>query len=133
MTKPPNPLTHGFRAVLHDPAILLAEIAWRWCFGAVAFFLLFGAAMVLMGSVTLSSDDTLAWRSRDPYLVAAALLRLYDAIGGKVLKIAAVVLPVITILWTVLGSAVEISPGLFHFTDPWVTNFPQRFYRLRSP
>jgi hypothetical protein len=105
MTKPANPLTHGFRAVLRDPTILLAEIAWRWCFGAIAFFLLFGAAMVLMGSVTLSNDDTLAWRSRDPYLVAEALLRLYDAIGGKVLKIAAVVLPVITILWTVLGSA----------------------------
>jgi hypothetical protein len=58
-----------------------------------------------MSSVTLGSNDALAWRSRDPYLVAEALVRLYDAIGGKLLKIAAVVLPVITILWTVLGSA----------------------------
>ena len=104
MTKPANPLTHGFRAVLRDPTILLAEVAWRWCFGAVAFFLLFGSAMMLMSSVTLSSQDALAWRSRDPYLVAETLLRLYDAIGGKLLKIATVVLPVITILWTVLGS-----------------------------
>jgi hypothetical protein len=105
MTKPANPLTHGFRAVLRDPAILFAEIVWRWCFGAVAFFLLFGSAMILMSSVTLSSQDALAWRSRDPYLAAETLLRLYDAIGGKLLKVAAVVLPVITVLWTLLGSA----------------------------
>ena len=83
MTKPPNPLTHGFRAVLRDPTILLAEVVWRWCFGAVAFFLLFGSAMVLMNSATFSSNDEAAWRSRDPYLVAEALVRLYDAIGGK--------------------------------------------------
>jgi hypothetical protein len=108
MTKPANPLTHGFRAVLRDPTILLVEVVWRWCFGAVAFFLLFGSAMVLMNSATFSSNDAAAWRSRDPYLVAEALVRLYDAIGGKLLKIAAVVLPVITILWTALGSAGRI-------------------------
>ena len=105
VTKTANPLTYGFRAVLRDPAILLAEVVWRWCFGAVAFFLLFGSAMLVMSSVTLGVNDTLAWRSRDPYLVAESLLRLYDAVGGKALKVAGVVLPVITLLWTILGSA----------------------------
>lgn len=35
--------------------------------------------------------------------------------------------------WTVLGPATEISLGLFRFTDSQATNFPQRFYTVRSP
>jgi uncharacterized delta-60 repeat protein len=35
--------------------------------------------------------------------------------------------------WTVLGSAVEFSPGQYRFTDNSATNFPRRFYRIRSP
>jgi GH25 family lysozyme M1 (1,4-beta-N-acetylmuramidase) len=35
--------------------------------------------------------------------------------------------------WTALGSATEISPGQFLFTDPQATNLPQRYYRIRSP
>jgi hypothetical protein len=35
--------------------------------------------------------------------------------------------------WMVLGGATEPSPGQFEFTDPLATNYPHRFYRLRSP
>ena len=35
--------------------------------------------------------------------------------------------------WTALGGVVEISPGQFQFTDPQVTNSPQRFYRAYAP
>lgn len=35
--------------------------------------------------------------------------------------------------WTVLGSAAEISPGQYQFTDLQTTNHPQRFYRVSSP
>ena len=35
--------------------------------------------------------------------------------------------------WTELGSATEISPGQFRFTDAEATNYSQRFYQLRSP
>ncbi|PYI82478.1 MAG: hypothetical protein DME26_17505 [Verrucomicrobia bacterium] len=35
--------------------------------------------------------------------------------------------------WTVLGPATEIVPGQFQFTDPAATNFPWRFYQIRSP
>jgi hypothetical protein len=34
--------------------------------------------------------------------------------------------------WMVLGSATEISPGQFQFTDLQATNTPRRFYRVRS-
>jgi hypothetical protein len=35
--------------------------------------------------------------------------------------------------WSVLGTAIESSPGQFHFTDDHATNYLQRFYRVRSP
>ena len=35
--------------------------------------------------------------------------------------------------WTVLGTATQISGGVFQFTDQNATNNAQRFYRLRSP
>ena len=34
--------------------------------------------------------------------------------------------------WTALGSATEVSPGQYQFTDPQATNAPCRFYRLRA-
>ena len=35
--------------------------------------------------------------------------------------------------WMLLGSAAQLSNGVFQFTDNSVTNNAQRFYRLRSP
>ncbi len=35
--------------------------------------------------------------------------------------------------WVNLGSAALVSPGLYQFTDPGATNYPLRFYQLRSP
>jgi hypothetical protein len=35
--------------------------------------------------------------------------------------------------WTVLGVAMEVSPGQFQFTDTQATNNPRQFYRVRSP
>jgi N-acetylneuraminic acid mutarotase len=35
--------------------------------------------------------------------------------------------------WTALGGVMEIAPGQFQFTDLQATNFPERFYRVRSP
>jgi hypothetical protein len=35
--------------------------------------------------------------------------------------------------WTPVGSAAEVEPGVFEFTDPNATVFGKRFYQLRSP
>jgi large repetitive protein len=35
--------------------------------------------------------------------------------------------------WAVLGGVTEIAPGRFQFTDWQATNYPRRFYRVRSP
>jgi hypothetical protein len=35
--------------------------------------------------------------------------------------------------WVNLGPAVEAPPGMFQFTDPQSTNYPQRFYQVQVP
>jgi hypothetical protein len=35
--------------------------------------------------------------------------------------------------WTPLGAPLQIAPGVFQFTDTTATNYPRRFYQLRSP
>jgi alpha-tubulin suppressor-like RCC1 family protein len=35
--------------------------------------------------------------------------------------------------WTPIGSALEVFPGQFQFSDPQATNDAARFYRVRSP
>lgn len=35
--------------------------------------------------------------------------------------------------WNVISNVLEVSPGMFQFTDSQNTNSPQRFYRVRSP
>ena len=35
--------------------------------------------------------------------------------------------------WASLGVATQISSGLYQFTDTAATNYPRRFYKLRTP
>jgi hypothetical protein len=35
--------------------------------------------------------------------------------------------------WTVLGAPTTLSPGVYQFTDSQSTNYPLRFYQVRSP
>ena len=35
--------------------------------------------------------------------------------------------------WVLIGNAMQVAPGVFQFTDPGATNYPQRFYRVRVP
>jgi len=105
MPKPPNPVNQGLRTVLRDPGMLLAEIAWRWSFGSIAFLLLFISVMALLSSIRVSETDTAAWHSNNPTLMAQALASMLLDSGAKMATVAAGVLPVITLLWIILAAA----------------------------
>jgi len=100
-----NPVNQGFRAILRDPAILLTEIVWRWSFGAAAFLLLFFSVVTLLGSIHVSETDAAAWRSNNPTMMAQALVAMLMESGPRILSVAVRVLPVITLLWMILGAA----------------------------
>ncbi len=97
-----NPLTYGFRAVRRDPALLLVEVLWRWCFGAVALFSLLPLALL---SGDLAAGDGTAWSSRDPMLIGQAFLHLLAGLGGQRLRAGVGLLFAATVLWTLFGAA----------------------------
>jgi len=99
-----NPITQSFRLVLRNPAIWLTEIVWRWSFGAIAFLLLIFSISTLLRSVNATPLEMAAWRSNHPFEMAQALANMLVDSGPKLLLTAAWVLPLITLLWIVLGA-----------------------------
>jgi hypothetical protein len=104
-----NPVTRGFHAVVRDPGLFFMEVLWRWTFGVAAFLLLFYAVRVLSHSVVITDADEIAWRGRDAMAISAALLRVADESGGKLLSMALFVSPAITLLWVVLGALGRVA------------------------
>src|SRR5260370_31527642 len=101
---PKNPLTYGFRAIRRDPALVLIEIVWRWCCGALAFDILFAETLRLLGTVTVTQSDASALRSHDPLLMAQSLAHTLRSLASDHGNATAGILLTVTILWIVLGA-----------------------------
>ncbi|MBZ5530883.1 MAG: hypothetical protein LAO20_05585 [Acidobacteriia bacterium] len=101
----PNPITAGPRAVLHDPVVFLLELLWRWCFGGVAFAVLFASALALSNGVTVTAADSVGLRSHDALQVTLALRHTLAIMPARLLITALAVLLFVTLLWTLLGAA----------------------------
>jgi hypothetical protein len=104
MSKPPNPITQGLRAVTRDPAIFLVEILWRWSFALMACLLIVGVGLMLLGPLHVGHAWDTAWRSRDPQRMAQLLVTVLLILGMKAV-IAALAIPVaIAFLWSIFSA-----------------------------
>lgn len=99
-----TPVRDGFRAVFRQPSVILAEISWRWCFGAALWALLAFSFMEYARSLSVSNLDWLMWRSGFPPFMIEALGRTIDGSGFKLLRIAAILLPAFAALWTIAAA-----------------------------
>jgi len=104
MSKPPNPITQGLRAVTRDPAIFLVEILWRWSFAVLACMLVAGVGMMLLGPLHVGKAWDTAWGSRDPQRMGQLLVAIVLLLGVKLI-IAAIAVPMaIALLWSILAA-----------------------------
>lgn len=104
MSKPPNPITQGLRAVTRDPAIFLVEILWRWSFALLACLLVAGVGMMLLGPLHVGKAWDTAWGSRDPQRMGQLLVAIVLLLGVKLI-IAAIAVPLaIALLWSILSA-----------------------------
>src|SRR5438270_4810496 len=105
MSKPPNPITQGLRAVTRDPAIFLVEILWRWSFAILACLLVTGVGLMLLGPLHIGHAWDTAWSSRDPQRMGQLILAVLLLLGMKVIVIAAIAIPLsIALLWSILSA-----------------------------
>lgn len=104
MTRPPNPITQGIKAVWRDPALFLIEILWRWTFVIVACLLIVSAGAMLLGPLHIGNAWDSASRSRDPQRIGQLVLTILLILGMKAV-IAAIAVPLaIALLWSIFSA-----------------------------
>ncbi len=107
-----HPVRLGFRVVVHQPALILAEIAWRWSFGAAAWVLLVLCVRRILAGIDISQAEYLLARRSDMFLIADAFARvLYQALPALV-RLAAILIPALAVIWIIaatLGRAATLQ------------------------
>jgi hypothetical protein len=73
-----SPLITGLRVIARRPAILLAEISWRWTFAAATWFLAIVFAVEYLDSLQVNAVSRFLLGSGEPILIARALKRIFE-------------------------------------------------------
>jgi hypothetical protein len=104
MTRPPNPIAQGIKAVWRDPALFLVEILWRWSFVIVACLLIVSAGAILLGPLHIGNAWNSASQSRDPQKMGQLALMVLLILGVKAI-VAAIAAPLaIALLWSIFSA-----------------------------
>jgi len=116
-----SPTLEGFRALLRRPSFGLAEMAWRWSFGAAAGLLLGFAGFEYLDTLPVGRSDMLLLRTAQPTLVARAFNHIFR--GSSFRLIAAGVVLALGIAWVIVASLARAATikGLmayFHDLEP---------------
>ncbi|MCI0402857.1 MAG: hypothetical protein L0212_04960 [Acidobacteria bacterium] len=100
-----SPLRFGIRRAAGDPALVLAEIGWRWTFDGAALALVAYTVGRLLATTHLSSAELLALHSRTPVLIADAVAHILRDAWPRLAIAIAIVLPALAALWTLSAAA----------------------------
>src|SRR5581483_10448604 len=68
-----SPTIEGFRAAFRRPGVVIAEITWRWVFGAAVLTLLTLSFFEFLDTLPVSKADLFLLRSNQPFLVSQAI------------------------------------------------------------
>jgi hypothetical protein len=115
-----SPTLEGFRAIFRRPSFGLAEIAWRWSFGAAAGLLVAFSIFEYLDTLPVSTGDLLLLRTTQPALIYRALLHIFRGSGFRVVETAVVLLLALGIAWVLVASlarAAAMKALLAYFRD----------------
>ncbi len=100
-----SPFRDGFAALWHEPALLPAELAWRWCFGLSAWALGIYSVALFLDSLTIARSDEWLIRSFQPQLFDRALRHtLHGSVFHFVLEQSVLVVGIV-LLWSLAATA----------------------------
>jgi hypothetical protein len=99
-----SPTLEGFQVLFRQPALGLAEIAWRWSFSlAVAASLVYSVGQYL-ATLPVTSVEMFLLRTRQPALILQALTRIFQGSGPRAVAAAVVLTLALALGWIVLAS-----------------------------
>jgi hypothetical protein len=115
-----SPTLEGFRAMLLRPSVGLAEIAWRWSFGAACVTLLTVSAIEYLDTLPVSPGDLLLLRTRQPLLISQAIARIFGGSALRAVETLIMLAVAFSIAWlgmASLGRAATLKALVVHFRE----------------
>jgi hypothetical protein len=95
----------SFAALWHEPVLIAAELAWRWCFGLAAWVVVIIGAGLFLDSVKISRRDEFLLGTLQPQLLQEAVRHIFrGSLTRFVLEQAALVLGLV-LLWCLAAAA----------------------------
>jgi hypothetical protein len=104
-----SPTLEGFRAAYRRPSLTFAEITWRWVVGATATALFFFGLFEYLNTLPVTRGEMLFLRTRQPYLVAQAILHVLRGGLSRAVVSVMVAALLIALVWVIAGSLGRIA------------------------
>ena len=104
LVSPWSPTLEGFRSVFRRPALPLAEVAWRWSFGAAACVLLGLGFLEYLDTLPVSNLDLLLLRTRHPWLISQAFVHIFHGSSLRSVLAGVLLFSALAILWIFIAS-----------------------------
>ncbi len=133
-----SPTLEGFRAILRRPSFGLAEITWRWSFGAAAGLLIALSFFEYLDTLPVSKSDLLFLRTGQPVLISRAIVHVFHGSAFRVVETGVVLLLALGVAWIVVASlarAATLRALLAYFRDAGLSTLvlqDTKIWRLRS-
>jgi len=99
-----SPTTEGFRIMFRRPSLSLAEISWRWSFGAAACVLLGLSFITYLDTLPVGRSDMLLLRTRQPVLIGQAFAHIFHGSALRVALASVVLFSALAFFWILLAS-----------------------------
>ncbi len=100
---PVSTVREGFHTAIFRPAVVFAEIAWRWTFGVAALMLTAAALALYLRTLRVSNIELLLLHGHPRLQLAASLAHVIQG-GAGLLHVFAILIPAVFALWIVAGS-----------------------------
>src|SRR5260370_813746 len=106
-----SPNSEGLRLIFRRPAIVFAEIAWRWSFAAATWFLGVMFLFEYADSLPVNSVERLMLGTQQPFLFLRAIQRIFHGSAFRFTEAGVLLAISLVLAWIVLaslGSAVTV-------------------------
>jgi hypothetical protein len=127
-----SPTLEGFRAIFRQPSFGLAEISWRWTFGAMLAALCTLGMLAYLDTLPVTRADEFLLRTRHPFLISQAIGHILQGSGPRFVAATLVLAVTLSLAWVAiatLGRAVSVKFLLSHVRNEDSETVP---FRLRS-
>ncbi|HUS18350.1 MAG TPA: hypothetical protein VMZ25_01755 [Terriglobales bacterium] len=94
----------GFSAILRDPLVYVAELAWRWTYTIAAALVVIYGVLLFLNSLPVTDRDLFGLSGIIPALYAEALARIFRGSGPKMVRLTLMLAMGSAILWFLAAS-----------------------------